>query len=420
MSSSKRVKREENTGVPSRPTSPRDTDNRRTSLSVSPVENRTAPHTTSSSSGGLAPRLPIRRATASVSPPTLSPTGPGFMPSLGASSASSSSSPTLPLPSVAASSSSSEPILGRGAGSGGMGSRRLAQKKQRELAIKEANAPDPGASHFGIDLSTTVWSAQRQYQAKAGGSDRNERKEAHGEITKGARSHADLSQLLPTGMRQHVESHLSQTTLPVHQADLRVDPGSSSSYSGALFTSSFARERPDPGTTKRSTKAGDGSRKKSARNTEKVTQEPSSPKPHVDDDGPFHRAHASPFDVVGVDSNDVRTVWAPQSGNLIVDKHIESAAIASKKRGDSVTMILRSDTNDRSSVGLLSQATPGSAYTLEAAQYQRRVHGGGASSSSGGGTSSSTTASSSSSTSTSSDTGSGSSASGKLRRGRKR
>ncbi|GLS05384.1 hypothetical protein GCM10007860_25360 [Chitiniphilus shinanonensis] len=415
MSSSKRVKRDEESGTPSiptRPTSPRDTDKRRTSLNVSPIA--TAP---TASSSGLTPRTPIRRSTKAVTPPSLSPTGSGFMPSVGGGTASSSSSSTVTFPAITAPSTSSSSGSGEDLGrmTGG-GSRRLAKLKQQETVRKLENAPQPGASHFGIDVSTPVWSAQRQYQAKSGGSDKNEREDTHTEIREAAVSSTRLSELLPNGMRLHVEAHLAQTSVPVSQSDLRVNASDGGSYSGAMFTSSYARERPDGGRKKKSDDETSKRKKSSAKAQEKITQDPSSPKPS-DDHGPFHRAHASPFDVVGADSNDVRTVWGPQGGNLIVDKHIESAAIASKKRGDSLTMLLRSDTYNRSSVGVLSQTTPTGPYTLEAAQYSRRLGGGAATSSSGASSSTTpvvttpTASSSSSGTSTPPGTPDGGSAS---------
>ncbi|WP_211243535.1 hypothetical protein, partial [Chitiniphilus eburneus] len=238
-------------------------------------------------------------------------------------------------------------------------SARAMANEAREHAALMAQVPDPGAIHFGQDMSAPVASAQQDY-LHGRRSDANEREDLRASITGSARHSADLSQLLPGAMRQHVEQHWSNPTT-VSQADGRVNPEGGGAYAGAMFTSSFARGRGPAA-------AGD---------ERKQTAEPRSPRPAAAD-GPSHRTHASPYAMVGSESNDVRTVWARQGGNLIVDTHIERQAQQSRDRGDHMTMLLRADTHDRSSVGVLSQPVASGPFTLHAAQYQRRPTASGA------------------------------------------
>ncbi|HSC81795.1 MAG TPA: hypothetical protein VLC08_15660 [Chitinolyticbacter sp.] len=266
--------------------------------------------------------------------PSLQPTGPGFLAPV---NTASSSAPVAPESQRRSSS-------------------RIQQQEQRKLSALMAQVPDPHATHFGLDATTMVRSAQASYMAKSGGSDPNEREEAYAAIDKNARKSANLNDLLPSAMVRHVEHHLASGG-EIHQADKRVNPQQGGAYPGAMFTSGVAQHTPPDAKAKRETK---------------TIPEPSSPKPDTQVEGPYHRTHAAPYDVVGDASNHYKTVWAPQGGNLIVDRQLERIAQASAKRQDSVSLMLRADSHDRSSVGFLSRQAPTGQYTLHAAQYQRR------------------------------------------------
>ncbi|WP_255987498.1 hypothetical protein [Chitinolyticbacter albus] len=235
--------------------------------------------------------------------------------------------------------------------------RRHSLRQQRQREAQTAAAPDPSTVHFGHDTSSMVWEAQGDYLS-GGGSDPNLREETRAAIRRNSVSGPTLSDVLPPLMAQHVGAHQASGQT-VSQVDNRVAPHQGGAYPGVMFTSSYAQSLSGPARDKQE---------------KKQTPEPRSPGADTASAGPYHRAHTSPYDVVGEASNAALTVRAPQAANLIVDSHIENQARQLQQAGNT-TLVIRADSHSHSSVGVLSQPSGGGNYTLQAATYQRRPSG---------------------------------------------
>ncbi|GAA5786825.1 hypothetical protein YWS52_31500 [Chitiniphilus shinanonensis] len=348
MSSHKRNRAENpppGSASPARPDSPRDFDARRTSLPL-PPGSLAAP---TRGPNAMGPMPPPPHTAVGGPAHAMHPTGAGFMAGVDAPAAAAPARRARAAVAMPA-----EEGLGRVVDEHGVRrSARTQAIEARETAALMARVPAAGDTHFGHDMTAGVEAAQADYRAGLR-SDPDQRAALRRTIDRSARTSADLSQLLPGAMRQHVEQHLGGGNT-VSQDDGRVHPERGGAYAGAMFTSSHVRGR--------GMAAGGEEGKQTGR--------PRSPQPS-DADGPADRTHASPHALVGAESNDVRTVWARKSANLIVDGHIERVAQQSHERGDHLTMVVRADTHDRSSVGVLSQGAAGGAFTLHSAQYQRR------------------------------------------------
>lgn len=224
---------------------------------------------------------------------------------------------------------------------------RLRSSSQQEKKRQKVAAMTD-VEHFGTDVQSYVSSAMKQ----GGSLDDTSRRTMYGKIKTGGVSGGSLGEVLPGFMAAHIEEHQALGG-DVHQVDDRIGPRKSESYLGHQLTSTRVNSA-------HGTDAND-----------KIVSEPMSPQP--DGGGTYHRTHASPFNLVGMPSNSVHTVWAPSWANITVDGHMEKRAQHAANKGHEVHHF-RMDTDTHSTVGYVKQRKNSSKAEFKAfsATYQRR------------------------------------------------
>lgn len=221
-------------------------------------------------------------------------------------------------------------------------SMRIRKKQAERLSELRAHFPK-SLRHFGEDVTSAVESG-----TSAGGKlSELEREEVRRKVVARRVTGPTLKDVLPEAFVPQVEETFRKGG--VIQRDMRVDPGTSQTYGGEMFTSTFAN--PPSG-------GGD-----------KEIPRPSSPRPSSFAPGLVHAAHTAPFSVGGPETNRTKTVNAPQTANLVVDSFLEKQVIAAHKVGDEAVHA-RLDTNNRSTVIAVTKTDTG--YSSMAAQYGRR------------------------------------------------
>jgi hypothetical protein len=228
--------------------------------------------------------------------------------------------------------------------------RELRSRTRAEEASKKAASSK--TQHFGEDVTPEVTKAMSSGRKL----DEESRRGMQGRIKRSSLTVSDPSKVLgPEFGKQLVDQYASKT--PIVQQDDRVDPRKGGSYPGFMMTSSIVSSKSfDPGF--------------------KEIPAPSSPNPYKGE-GYYHASHASPFALVGPESNKVKTVNAPSWANITVDGGIEKEAHkAVEKFGEGEVIHFRLDSHDRSTVGYakhdVSASSEEQRWEVVAAQYQRK------------------------------------------------
>ncbi|MEM7358201.1 MAG: hypothetical protein AAF431_03780 [Pseudomonadota bacterium] len=219
---------------------------------------------------------------------------------------------------------------------------RVRQRKEKEIAARRASFPGI-LTHFGVDVSAAVASGT----AAGGKLSEIEREQTHKAIRDNVITGSTLDDVLPTPFVDQVRKTFSEGGMT--QVDMRSAPSEGGAYTGAMFTSTFASP-PEGG-------------------AEKEIPRPSSPRPAELASGLAHSGHTAPFSVGGEQTNQAKTVYVPQTANLVVDAHLEKRVIKAHESG-MPAVHARLDTADRSTVFSVTKTAEG--YSSTAAQYQRR------------------------------------------------
>jgi len=228
--------------------------------------------------------------------------------------------------------------------------RQLRSRTRAEELSKKAATTT--TRHFGEDVTGDVSKAMRSGRKL----DEESRRGMRGRIQRGSMSVSDPSKVLgPEFGKQLVDQYAKKT--PIVQRDDRVDPRKGGPYPGFMMTSSIVSStRFEPGF--------------------KEIPAPSSPNPYKGD-GSYHASHASPFALVGPDSNKFKTVNAPSWANITVDGGIEKdAQKALEHAGAGEVIHFRLDSHDRSTVGYaqhdVSAKSEDKRWKVQAATYKRK------------------------------------------------
>lgn len=200
------------------------------------------------------------------------------------------------------------------------------KRKQDELSKEMQNKT---LDHFGLDVSKTVSSAMKQ----GGSLDETSRKKVKGDIERHKFFVPSLGDLPNKDLGKHIATHIESGDT-VFQQDLRVNPRKGGNYKGYMLSSTLVSSQ------KFDSKL-------------KEIGEPLSPNPYSGT-GESHRAHTTPFNLGGEETNSTRTVNAPSWANVAIDSFIESKAKnAADKYGDGTVFHFRFDTAKRSTVGYM-------------------------------------------------------------------
>lgn len=225
------------------------------------------------------------------------------------------------------------------------------RSKSKDKKLQES-LKDSKTGHFGKDVSTTVSKAMDQ----GGSLDSDTRKKMKGDIARQKLYGASLEKIFSPDLATHIGKHrLSGDT--VSQVDKRIKPRDGGKYEGFMLSS-----------TRVSASTFDPSLKEIG--------EPLSPNPYSGS-GMYHRAHTTPFNLGGIETNKTRTVNALSWANITVDSFIEDKAKrAAGKYGEGSTFHFRIDTHDHSTVGYVVER-PGKMdedkrWKAVAAQYLRK------------------------------------------------
>ena len=221
-------------------------------------------------------------------------------------------------------------------------------KKRKQLVD---DLKDRKSEHLGFDVSKTVKTAMDN----GGKLEEESRRKMKGDIARNKYFAPDLQKILGPDLANHIHEH-RKSGFTVMQDDKRVDPQKGGSYQGYMFSS-----------TRVLNSTFDSQLKEIG--------EPRSPNPYSGT-GESHRAHTTPFNLAGVETNSTRTVNAFSWANITVDSFIESKAKASVAKYDEGNVFhFRLDTHDRSSVGYAvdrGEDLDDKRWKVVVAQYQRK------------------------------------------------
>lgn len=221
-------------------------------------------------------------------------------------------------------------------------------KKRKQMVEDLKNRT---SDHVGLDVSKTVKLAMDS----GGKLDEEPRRKMKGEIERSKYFVPDLDTVLGKDFAKHIHEHRKSGST-VSQDDRRIDPHKGGSYQGYMFSSTRVL-------------------KDSFDSQLKEIGEPRSPNPYSGT-GESHRAHTTPFNLAGVETNATRTVNAFSWANITVDSFIEDKAKKAVKKYDEGNVFhFRIDTHDRSSVGYAvdrGEDLEDKRWKVVVAQYQRK------------------------------------------------